>query len=225
MEGDPQSDGDEFEEYKPRARPLPSRNDDDQPSYMASVGPGYGSGHGAGDPDLGRSSYRSRFSSNDDSQTSSRLGYTSRFSRDTETGSNGTSGTSGTSGYRSRLSRSNTLSDFDFDRPSSKYSSMSSSSSGFTSRFLQKVRDKKTENPGEGPTEEAPKSTKPFKSRFLRASFDNSDFSSKSSSYVSRFKGTSDSSFSASKPSDTNGTSPPSDNSAPDAAVSDKTEE
>jgi len=222
-DADQHSDGDEFEEYKPRARQLPS-HDDDQPSYTASVGPGYGSGHGSGDPDLGRSSYRSRFSSADDTATSSstssnRLSYTSRFSSGATSGSGG--------GYKSRLSRANTLSDFDFDRPSSQYDRSSSSSSGFTSRFLQKVRDKKTQPTEEGGTvEETPrKSNKPFKSRFLRASFDSSDFTSKSSSYVSRFKSASNSSSSfagtADKPSVT------SDNSAPNdsGSTADKNEE
>ncbi len=123
------------------------------------------------------SGYTSRFSSSYSPSdykpiSSPRLGYSSRF-------------LTGETSSRPTFTRSKTLSDFNFDKQSTD-SFGSGGNSGYTSRFLQKVRDDRKS----GATD--PKSPgardKPFKSRFLKSSFD-TDYSS--SSYSSRFKSSS----------------------------------
>ena len=92
------------------------------------------------------------------------------------------------SSYKSKptFTRANTLSDFNFDRPSvGSYGGYSRSDrydrpSSFSSRFLDKVRDRKQS--GETPGGQR---DKPFKSRFLRDTFTPSSGDA-SSSYVSR---------------------------------------
>ena len=86
---------------------------------------------------------------------------------------------------RPTFARANTVSDFNFDRPSSpvftrhdRYDRPST----FSSRFLDKVRDRKTAG-GEGTdTESASKRDRPFKSRFLRDSLGGSSSTSSTSS-------------------------------------------
>ncbi len=146
---------------------------------------------GSAQPDIGSgrsyeplSDYRSsRYSRNyadpitsntTSSYRSTRSSYTSRYNQDFETPSTDT--------YSSRqsrtLGRSQTIGS-EYERPK-RFSSVpppdtgSSSGGGFSSRFLDKVREKKAS--GEDLTSE--KRDKPFRSRFLRSSFGRDSYGS-----------------------------------------------
>ena len=96
---------------------------------------------------------------------------------------------SGASRY-GQFNRSKTLNDTDMDSYSSIDYVSKSSLSGFSSRFLSKVRQNKAA--GDSPSSAATKRDKPFKSRFLRSSFDTSDFPTPSTVFTTgRYSSTS----------------------------------
>ncbi len=132
----------------------------------------YGSTAAGGYTRLGDSTSSTTSSAYGAGRTSS---YTSsRLTSSSLTSSTAAAGSSA-SATRPRFSRSRTLSDIDYDR-----GSVSDTQTGFQSRFLGKVRQKSAAG------EDVSRRDKPFKSRFLRSSFDLGDGSSDaSSSYTS----------------------------------------
>ncbi len=132
------------------------------------------SGYGSNAYGSGTSGYQRLGTSASSYSSSTNNSYTSRYSSGSGAAASGTSAYNGNdaSANRSRFSRSRTLSDVGFDRSSSPptYGSGSTgqSGSGFNSRFLKKVRQKSLDDPGRV---SLPRD-KPFKSRFLRSTFD-----------------------------------------------------
>ncbi len=129
------------------------------------------SGYGSNAYGSGTSGYQ-RLGAGVSSYSSSTNSYASRYS--SGAGASGAYNGNDASASRSRFSRSRTMSDTGFDRSSSPptYGSGSTgqTGNGFNSRFLKKVRQKSLDDPGRV---SLPRD-KPFKSRFLRSTFDDS---------------------------------------------------
>ncbi len=140
--------------------------------YVSAYGGGGTPSAAAGYTRLGSSGAGARLDSGSAGSTAATNAYSARSSY---TSSRLASQSASTTTARPRFTRSRTLSDLDFDRGDD-----ASPSPGFQSRFLGKVRQRSSA--GEDPSRHR---DKPFKSRFLRSSFDLGDGSSPSDSYTS----------------------------------------
>ena len=164
-------------QYDPLTDDITPKDNYGVSAYGSGGAAGAGGYTRVGDP-LSASATSSAYSG----AASSRSSYTSATSRLTSSAASASSSTSASaaaasSSTRPRFSRSRTLSDIDFDRGSSP---SGSGQTAFQSRFLGKVRQRSLAG------EDVSRKDKPFKSRFLRSSFDFGDGSdSTASTYTS----------------------------------------